>query len=253
MTGRWGRSVELCRRMVPDCRSAGRDGLGGLEPIRDRGPVIMTSPRVLPARTPEAIRESVRVLRDGGVIAVPTDTVFGLVALYDQPGAIGRIFDIKGRPDDKPLPVLISTAAELPLLTPTVPEFVWPLIGRFWPGAVTIIFESHPYVSKAITAGTGTVGTRVPAFDAVLDVLEAVSLPVASTSANLSGQPPATTVAEVLERFGGESEDRPGVDLVIDPVDAVGSGLPSTVVDLCGGTALIRRRGAVTPAKSGKC
>ncbi len=209
----------------------------------------MSTPRVMPARSPETIRESVRVLRDGGVLAVPTDTVFGLVALYDQPRAIQSIFDIKGRPDNKPLPVLLGTAAELPLVTPNVPEFVWPLIERVWPGAVTIIFESHSYISDAITAGTGNVGVRVPRFDAILDVLEAVSLPLASTSANLSGQPPATTVAQVIEQFGGEASERPEVNLIIDPGEVTGSGLPSTVVDLCGPSVLIRRRGQVTPAE----
>jgi L-threonylcarbamoyladenylate synthase len=209
----------------------------------------MSAPRVLPAHAPETIRESVRVLRDGGVLAVPTDTVFGLVTLYDLPDAIEAIFCIKGRPDDKPLPLLLGTASELPLITPNVPELVWPLIERVWPGAVTIIFESHPYILEAVTGGTGTVGARVPASDAVLDILEAVSLPLASTSANISGEPPARTVTEVIERFGGDASERPGVDLIIDPLAYAGSGQPSTVVDLCGPTVLIRRRGSVTPAQ----
>jgi L-threonylcarbamoyladenylate synthase len=209
----------------------------------------MTAPRILPARSPDTIRESVRVLRDGGVIAVPTDTVFGLVALYDIPEAIQDIFRIKGRPDDKPLPLLLGTASELPLITPNVPDVVWPLIEQVWPGPVTIIFESHPYILEALTGGTGTVGARVPASDPVLDILEALSLPLASTSANISGQPPATTVSEVFVRFGSDVSDQPRVDLIVDPLDAVGSGRPSTVVDLSGPTVLIRRRGSVTPAQ----
>lgn len=201
------------------------------------------SPVVLPAEAPETIREAVRTLRDGGVVAVPTDTVFGLVAQFDNEEAIRRIFEIKRRPPAKPLPLLLSTASELPLVVTEVPAFAWPLVQAFWPGPLTIIFKSLSVVSSLISAGSGTVGCRVPAHRTTLEILEALGYPVASTSANLSSQPPAATAVEVVQQLGAS------VDLVVDTGEEMVAGEASTVVDLTTNPVLIRRRGAITPAR----
>lgn len=199
-------------------------------------------PRTLQAGTSETIRSAVRTLRDGGIMAVPTDTVFGIVGLFDSEVAIGRIYKLKGRPQSKPLPLLLGTAADLPLVTPTVPQSIWPLIGAFWPGPLTLVLPAHRMVSSLITARTGTVGVRVPAHPAVLDVLEAVNLPLVSTSANLSGKTPAGTAMDVVSELGN------AVDLVIDS-PSPGSGVASTVLDLTVSPPLIRRKGSILPGQ----
>ncbi|HEV3311189.1 MAG TPA: L-threonylcarbamoyladenylate synthase [Chloroflexota bacterium] len=200
--------------------------------------------RVLPAGEPETIRAAVRILRDGGVLAVPTDTVFGLVCLYESEAAIRRMVEIKGRtPNTKPLPLLLGSAAELPLVTSDVPAMVWPLIYAHWPGPLTIVFTAKESLSRLITAGSGTMGARVPANPDVLDILEAVGLPLASTSANRTGMAPTVNEAYVTAQLGE------AVDLVVRPRPGVISGTASTVVDLTTMPALIRRRGDVTPAE----
>ncbi|SRR5579884_107362 len=195
---------------------------------------------VVPARqigTAEEIWQAVNALRDGGVLAVPTDTVYGLICLYDCEPAIRRIFEMKGRPASNPLPVLMGSAAELPLVCREVPQQAWGLIGEFWPGPLTIVLPAHPSLSPMITAGTGTVGVRVPKNQRLLEILETAALPVASTSANLSGTPPA----EQQEDLGVMADL---VDLVV-PRDS-SAGVPSTVVDLTTSPVLIRRRGSVS-------
>lgn len=199
-------------------------------------------PPVLPEGKPETIAAAVRVLRSGGVIAVPTDTVFGLVARYDDETAVERIFTLKGRRATKALPVLLGTATELRLVATDVHEAVWPLIYRYWPGALTVILRAHQSLSRRVTGGSDTVGVRVPAHAAVLEVLEALSLPLASTSANLSGRPPARTVPEVVEALGSS------VDLVIAPAQSPVDGRPSAVVDLTAKPYIIRRRGEIPPS-----
>jgi len=192
---------------------------------------------------PETIRSAVRVLRDGGVVGVPTDTVYGIVALHDDERGLRRLIEAKGRPSGKPLPLLLGTAADLPLVAEDVADNVWPLIYAHWPGPLTIVFPAKAGLSRTITAGTGTVGTRVPAHPAVLDLLEALRLPLASTSANQSGSAPAMTPGEVLEQLGSR------VDLVIDQGRSPPAGAASTVLDLTTRPFLIRRRGDVTPAQ----
>lgn len=197
--------------------------------------------RVVVAGRPETIRTAVSLLRDGGVIAVPTDTVYGLVTLFDDEPAIRKIFEIKGRPPDQPLPVLLGSAADLPLVTGPLPSGAWPLIYAFWPGPLTIILRSSRSVSPLITARTNTIGVRVPAHSAVLDLLEAVSLPFASTSANRHGRPSALATSEVATSLGAD------VDLIVDPENGSLTGTPSTVVDLTLDRPLVRRQGSVTP------
>lgn len=186
------------------------------------------------------VLEAVRTLRAGGVIAAPTDTVYGLMAMYDDAVAVERIYQIKGRPAHRALPLLIGSAAELSVVAQHVPPHAWRLIDRFWPGPLTLVFERHRGIPAAVTGGLTTVGARVPNASPILEILESLGLPLASTSANISGNPEATTAAEVIELLPH------GVDLVIAHDESVISGTASTVVDLTRQPPRVARRGSIT-------
>jgi L-threonylcarbamoyladenylate synthase len=197
-------------------------------------------PLIMPAGKPETIHEAVRVLREGGIVALPTDTVYGLVALYDSEEAVQRIYELKGRPPRKPLPLLLASAAELALVTPEVPAHAWKLIDRFWPGPLTLVFKRQRHIPEIVTGGLNTVGVRVPNLPAALEILEALELPVASTSANRSGALETTTTAEVLHQLPY------GIDLIVAYEGSQTAGRPSTVVDLTQEPPVILRQGALS-------
>lgn len=194
---------------------------------------------VLDARDPEAILVAADLLRGRGVVAIPTDTVYGLAAMMFDADAVARTFEVKRRAPDAAVPVLLATASDLPLLTTGVPGPAWKLIERFWPGAVTLVLPARPSVPDVVTAGGDTVAVRVPAARSCLRLLELLGEPVIGTSANVSGQPPATTAAQVLESVGSE------IDAVLADDASVWSGAPSTVVEVTGGRPVIHRVGAI--------
>lgn len=195
---------------------------------------------VLPASEPGTIERVAAVLRDGGVAVIPTDTVYGLAASVFEESAIDRIFLIKRRPPDAAVPVLMHTAADLPLLVSDVPSIAWKLIDRFWPGPLTLVFPARPSVSPTLTGGGKTVAVRVPAGKSCLQLLEAVGLPLVGTSANRSGDPPASRAAEAASAIGRE------VDAILEDDDAVTGSTPSTVVELRDGQPIVHRPGAVS-------
>jgi L-threonylcarbamoyladenylate synthase len=181
-------------------------------------------------------------MREGGVGAFPTDTVYGLgTGLYSVEG-IARIFTLKGRAAEKALPVLIGAAAELDLVAAQVPEDAWRLIYAFWPGPLTIVVARHHVVPEAIAPGSATIGVRQPDNPQALALLQALGTPMASSSANRSGQPPATDAQAVLAQFPT------GLAGVIDGGISLG-GVASTVLDLTiQGHARVLRRGALSVA-----
>jgi len=195
----------------------------------------------LPESDSSTRETAVKVLRADGVIAIPTDTVYGLIARYDSAPAVERIYRIKGRPEDKPLPILLGAASDCERVALDLPTQGLSLIERFWPGALTIIWKAKDSVLPRVTAGTGTVGMRVPAHGPLLDILRAAG-PVASTSSNLSGERPARSPGDVWRMFGSE------IDLVVSPVEQTESSGPSTVIDLTTEPYLLRRKGAVAVA-----
>jgi L-threonylcarbamoyladenylate synthase len=195
---------------------------------------------VLDARDPQATLVAVDLLRGGGVVAVPTDTVYGLAATIFNPDAVRRVFEVKRRPPEARVPVLLATAADLPLVTTSVPRDAWHLIDRFWPGAVTLVLPARPSVPDVVTGGGSTVAVRVPAARSCLRLLELLGEPVVGTSANVSGSPPATTAAAVGDAVGTE------VDAILADDAAVWAGAPSTVVELGKGGPIIHRVGAVS-------
>lgn len=195
---------------------------------------------LLRARARDAGGLCAAALREGGVAVIPTDTVYGLAADVFQDDAVSRIFAIKRRPADAPVPVLLATAADLPLLCAEIPRVAWKLINQFWPGPLTLVLPARPSVSPVITAGTGTVAVRVPAAHTCLRVLESLGVPVIGTSANRSGNPAAGTAQAALEELGGD------VEVILEDDSAVAGGRPSTVVSLVGEQPVIYRAGVVS-------
>jgi L-threonylcarbamoyladenylate synthase len=174
---------------------------------------------------PEHIARAVEVLRGGGVIAFPTDTVYGIGAHAMLPAAVERLYAVKGRPRDKAIPLLLSGADVLSQVVALVPEDAYALAERFWPGALTMVLRRAASVPDAVTAGGDTVAVRVPDHPVTQALLVALGAPLAATSANLSGQPAPDTADGVLAQLDGR------IDLLVDGGRCPG-GVASTVVDL---------------------
>ena len=183
--------------------------------------------------------EAVRILRNGGVAAIPTDTVYGLAAAYDDVRAVDRVFSIKSRPSGLAVPLLLDDAGSVERYVSDVPESFRALAKAFWPGPLTIVVRKSPLVSDKLTAGRDTVGLRVPNHWLPRYISKSLDRAITGTSANLSGSPSLTTAQAVTEQLGHL------VDLVIDGGDADGTAA-SSVVDLSGDTPTILREGNIT-------
>ena len=178
------------------------------------------------------------ILHNGGLVAFPTETVYGLGANALDSEAVLSVFTAKGRPADNPLIVHIHDRSQLEPLC-AVPELAYPLMDAFWPGPLTILCEKKPSVPDQVTAGLPTVAVRMPSHPVARDMLRACGLPVAAPSANSSGRPSPTTAAHVLEDMNGK------IPLIIDG-GMCDVGLESTVLDLCHGDPVILRPGGIT-------
>jgi L-threonylcarbamoyladenylate synthase len=193
---------------------------------------------VLPADDPRAVAEAVRVLRQGGLVAFPTETVYGLGADAFDPQAVARIFEAKARPEFDPLIVHVPREAEAGRVADASDPRVARLARRFWPGPLTLVLPRRAEVPEIVTAGLDTVAVRVPAHEAALRLLEAAGTPVAAPSANPFGSVSPTTAAHVAERLGD------AVDLVLDG-GPCRVGLESTVLSLVAEPPAILRPGGV--------
>ena len=185
---------------------------------------------------------AVQVLRDGGVVALPTDTVYGIAVALGTPGGIERLFHVKRRPPDKGIMLLLDDAAQAPeagILTPAAVA----LAEACWPGGLTIVVPQRPDVPwpAVLTGGAATIGLRVPAHDAPRELARAVG-PLPTTSANVSGLPEAADAAGIVDQLGN------AIDLILDGGPAHG-GPASTVVDCTGERPTILRVGAVPPGE----
>ncbi|MGE5582333.1 MAG: L-threonylcarbamoyladenylate synthase [Bacillota bacterium] len=178
-------------------------------------------------------------LRNGALAAFPTETVYGLGAVYNNDKALREIFAVKGRPADNPLIVHIWKTGQLAELTGEVSSKAGCLINRFWPGPLTIIFPKRPEVSPVVTAGLDTVAVRMPSHPVARELLRLTGIPVAAPSANLSGRPSPTRGSHVIEDLNGK------IDFIID-AGPCSSGVESTVVSLASAQPLILRPGSVT-------
>ena len=172
-----------------------------------------------------ALCEAGVVVRGGGVIAFPTETFYGLGACPFDGRAVQRVFDLKGRSTTtSPVLVLVRARADLETLVSEITPAAERLMEACWPGPLTLVFRAAGSVPTVLTAGTGTIGIRLSAHPDVQGLLEAVGGPLTGTSANRSGQPPATTAEDVERALGTK------VDLILNG-GATPGGLPSTVVD----------------------
>lgn len=198
-----------------------------------------------------SVAEAAVVLRQGGVVAFPTETVYGLGADARQTDAVQRIFSAKGRPSDNPLIVHIANRSQLEELTAPPAEAVSRLLDAFWPGPLTVVLPVRPGVlSPLVTAGLNTVGLRMPDHPVALQLIAAAGCPVAAPSANRSGRPSPTHAEHVLDDLAGR------IDGIVDG-GPTGVGLESTVVEYAaadpgepgGGVLHILRPGGITAAQ----
>lgn len=187
----------------------------------------------------DGIRAAVRILRSGGVVGMPTETVYGLAADALDPAAIERIFAVKGRPADNPLIVHLGTASQLDQVVATTTPLAEALAERFWPGPLTVVLDVGDAVPAITTGGLRTVAVRVPDHPVAAALLSAFGGPLAAPSANRSGRPSPTTAQHVVADLGDDLE------VVLDggrcPV-----GLESTVVDARGSEPVVLREGSIT-------
>lgn len=179
------------------------------------------------------------ILRNGGLVAFPTETVYGLGGNALDEEAARRIYEAKGRPSDNPLIVHIAKFKDLVALVEDISENAKILMANFWPGPLTIIFKKSKLVPDAITGGLDTVAIRMPSHPLALALIEKANIPVAAPSANTSGKPSPTIAKHVVEDLDGR------VDMIIDGGDT-GFGVESTVVDVSGEEPMILRPGGIT-------
>jgi L-threonylcarbamoyladenylate synthase len=193
--------------------------------------------KVLPVRN-EAIAVAARILAGGGLVAFPTDTVYGVGAHAFQPDAAERIYAAKIRPRDKAIPILLAQPDDLVLVAEGITETAWLLAERFWPGGLTLVLPKKANVPDVVSAGGPTVAVRVPDHPVAQAVITALGAPLAATSANLSGRPSPVTAQEVKIELGGR------IELILDGGRCPG-GVPSTVLDLTTDPPVILRVGAI--------
>ncbi len=194
---------------------------------------------LLDARRPEDIRTAGGILASGGLVAIPTETVYGLAANALDPAAVEKIFAAKGRPHDNPLIVHICDLSQWAPLVRELPPAALRLAEAFWPGPLTIILPRSEKVPAATSAGLDTVSVRFPAHPAAQAVIRAAGTPLAAPSANPSGRPSPTTFAHVRRDLTGR------VDALLDGGDC-GVGVESTVLTLCEETPRVLRPGGIT-------
>ena len=187
--------------------------------------------------TEQDIQEAAAILRAGGLVGIPTETVYGLGANGLDSSAVGKIFAAKGRPQDNPLILHVPDASWLARYCREVPDSAYTLAARFWPGPLTMILPRKDVVPDAVTAGLDTVGIRCPNHPVTLAIIRAADVPVAAPSGNTSGRPSPTCAAHMIEDMDGK------IDAIVDG-GPCGVGVESTIVDLtCTPPRLLRPGG----------
>jgi L-threonylcarbamoyladenylate synthase len=175
-------------------------------------------------------------IKEGKVVGIPTDTVYGIAArIYDKE-AINRIYKIKNRPKNKPLVIFVSDSKEIEDLVEEIPPFALKLMDNFWPGPLTLIFRASKYVPKDIISNLDTVGIRIPNCKVILDLLKVLKEPLAVTSANISGKKELSSTIEVKKELGDK------LDFILDG-GVIKHKCVSTIVDVSGDFPVIIRRG----------
>ena len=179
-----------------------------------------------------ALHTAADILKNGGLVAVPTETVYGLAANALNEQAVSNIFKAKGRPSDNPLIIHIADLEMLNPLVKSIPDKARLLMEHFWPGPLTLIFESSDLVPVSVRGGLSTVAIRFPSHPVIQSLIKMTGLPLAAPSANTSGKPSPTNAQRVFEDLNGK------IDAIIDGGHS-SVGLKSTVVDMTGSVATI--------------
>lgn len=187
----------------------------------------------------DKLTEAAEIIRNGGLAAFPTETVYGLGANALNEAASGKIYEAKGRPSDNPLIAHIADFDGLLPLTSGIPETGRALCEAFWPGPLTLIFKKSDRVPYGTTGGLDTVAIRMPSHPVALELIRLAGVPIAAPSANTSGRPSPTTAAHVYQDMNGL------IEMIIDG-GPVGIGVESTIVDVTGELPVLLRPGAVT-------
>ena len=185
------------------------------------------------------LENAVSILKTGGLVAFPTDTLYALGASSSIESALERVYEAKGRPIGMPLPILVSSPSDIHRVAIEIPEVTWRLIDAFWPGPLTIILNKNKDISDIITAGGDTVGIRMPNHTIALELIQALGSPITGTSANSSGDNSPSTAEDVFESLGKS------VDLIIDGGKCIASGA-STILDLASNEPKIVRHGVLS-------
>jgi len=187
----------------------------------------------------QQVEKGISILRQGGLVAFPTDTVYGLGACASIPQAVERVYKVKERPQNMALPLLLADASQIARLAEPVPPVAWLLINKFLPGALTLVLSRSNSVPDILTAGEATIAVRVPAHPIPVALVEGLGTPIVGTSANLSGHPSPLTADEVYSQLGDK------VELIIDGGRCPG-GKESTIVDVTGDIPVVLREGAIS-------
>jgi len=194
----------------------------------------------LSASDPNTAALAAEIIKSGGLVALPTETVYGLGANGLDPAAVDKIFAAKGRPNDNPLILHISDASQIGLLCHDVPPSAYALAAAFWPGPLTMVLPAREIVPKRTTGGLSTVAVRCPDSDVTREVIRLSGVPIAAPSANLSGKPSTTTAQHVRHDHHGN------IDCIIDG-GPCRVGVESTIIDLTETPPRLLRPGGITP------
>ena len=195
---------------------------------------------VLSENAPGTAETAAEIIKNGDLVAIPTETVYGLGANGLDPEAVAKIFITKGRPQDNPLILHIADPKQMEMICKDIPESAYTLADAFWPGPLTMVLPAKDIVPKCTTAGLPTVAVRCPDCEITRSIIRAAGVPVAAPSANISGKPSTTTAEHVYHDHNGK------IPLIVDG-GACRVGVESTIIDLTETPARLLRPGGITP------
>ncbi len=196
--------------------------------------------QILPADGIDTAVRAAEVIRAGGLVALPTETVYGLGADGLNPDAVAQIFRVKGRPQDNPLILHVTGTEQIDLFCHDVPQSAYVLAEKFWPGPLTMVLPARDLIPKCTTAGLPTVAVRCPDSKITREIIRLAGVPIAAPSANISGKPSTTTAQHVLHDHDGK------IGMIVDD-GACRVGVESTIVDLTEDQPRLLRPGGITP------
>jgi L-threonylcarbamoyladenylate synthase len=192
----------------------------------------------LPAKIRQQVKKGITILQKGGVIAFPTDTVYGVGAGIYNEKAIERVFEVKKRTRNMSLPVLLADVSQVHEVATDIPAYGWRLIDCFWPGGLTLIVYRTRVIKDIITNGGDTVAIRLPDHPVPVALIRGCGMPLIGTSANISGEPSVTTAEAVKAQF------KDSLELVVEGVPQP-RGIESTIIDITGAAPVIIREGFI--------